>query len=200
MVTIPHMLVSFLKFSSPKKNFCGVNLSPPQNQKKKKKRGSQEIIAGLELGCFLVAGGGILGLLGQSSRSASRRRQSSDGLSPWAPRFLDYGKDSSPRPVPADVDVGSLLRSLATKHGRKYSLETVRLSLEAILQRGISTTQASEMYGINRSTLQFYLKKLNVVRRRSGFSASRQLQHQHHEQPPPDNDFDQMPLTWHQYN
>lgn len=64
------------------------------------------------------------------------------------------------------ADVEALITSLASKHGRKYSLESVRLSLEAILQQGISTTLASEMYGINRSTLQFYLKKLNVVRRR----------------------------------
>jgi hypothetical protein len=69
------------------------------------------------------------------------------------------------RPRP-DVDVGALLKSLANKQGRKYSLDSVKMSLEAILQQGVSTTQASEMYGINRSTLQFYLKKLNVVRRR----------------------------------
>lgn len=66
----------------------------------------------------------------------------------------------------AEVDVAALLRSLASKQGRKYSLDSVKMSLEAILQQGVSTTQASEMYGINRSTLQFYLKKLNVVRRR----------------------------------
>lgn len=69
------------------------------------------------------------------------------------------------RPRP-EVDLGALLKSLANKQGRKYSLQSVKMSLEAILQQGISTTQASEMYGINRSTLQFYLKKLNVVRRR----------------------------------
>lgn len=65
-----------------------------------------------------------------------------------------------------DVDVGALLKSLEKKQGRKYSLDSVKMSLDAILQQGVSTTQASEMYGINRSTLQFYLKKLNVVRRR----------------------------------
>lgn len=64
-----------------------------------------------------------------------------------------------------DVDVGRLLSSLATKQARKYSLESVKQSLEAILHLGISTSQASEMYGVNRSTLQFYLKKLNIVRR-----------------------------------
>lgn len=69
------------------------------------------------------------------------------------------------RPRP-DVDVGALLKSLEKKQGRKYSLDSVKMSLDAILQQGVSTTQASEMYGINRSTLQFYLKKLNVVRRR----------------------------------
>ncbi|XP_043284413.1 protein bric-a-brac 2 isoform X38 [Venturia canescens] len=85
----------------------------------------------------------------------------------WSSHFLDYNKKSSntrrPRP---DVDVGALLKSLANKQGRKYSLDSVKMSLEAILQQGVSTTHASEMYGINRSTLQFYLKKLNVVRRR----------------------------------
>lgn len=80
--------------------------------------------------------------------------------------FLDYKKGSNIRRLRPDVDVGALLKSLANKQGRKYSLDSVKMSLEAILQQGVSTTQASEMYGINRSTLQFYLKKLNVVRRR----------------------------------
>ncbi|XP_046416439.1 protein tramtrack, beta isoform isoform X42 [Neodiprion pinetum] len=84
----------------------------------------------------------------------------------WATHFLDYKKGSNIRRPRPDVDVGALLKSLANKQGRKYSLDSVKMSLEAILQQGVSTTQASEMYGINRSTLQFYLKKLNVVRRR----------------------------------
>lgn len=106
---------------------------------------------------FLVAGGGAL--------ARCRPRRDSGGA-PWATHFLDYKKGPNPRRLPPDVDVGALLNSLASKQGRKYSLDSVKMSLEAILQQGVSTTQASEMYGINRSTLQFYLKKLNVVRRR----------------------------------
>lgn len=103
----------------------------------------------------------------RSSHSYSSARPPSDvDVGGWgASHFLGYGKRIIPTPR-ADVDVSSLLNSLAGKQGRKYSLESVRLSLEAILEGGVSTTQASEMYGINRSTLQFYLKKLNVVRRR----------------------------------
>jgi len=84
----------------------------------------------------------------------------------WASHFLECKKLPNMRRPRPDVDVGALLKSLANKQGRKYSLDSVKMSLEAILQQGVSTTQASEMYGINRSTLQFYLKKLNVVRRR----------------------------------
>ncbi|EFN84242.1 Longitudinals lacking protein, isoforms F/I/K/T [Harpegnathos saltator] len=84
----------------------------------------------------------------------------------WASHFLDLKKVPNMRRPRPDVDVGALLKSLANKQGRKYSLDSVKMSLEAILLQGVSTTQASEMYGINRSTLQFYLKKLNVVRRR----------------------------------
>lgn len=84
----------------------------------------------------------------------------------WVSHFLDFRKVPNMRRPRPDVDVGALLKSLANKQGRKYSLDSVKMSLEAILQQGVSTTQASEMYGINRSTLQFYLKKLNVVRRR----------------------------------
>ncbi|KAL6263979.1 longitudinals lacking protein, isoforms H/M/V isoform X35 [Pogonomyrmex barbatus] len=90
----------------------------------------------------------------------------SGGGARWASHFLECKKVSNMRRPRPDVDVGALLKSLANKQGRKYSLDSVKMSLEAILQQGVSTTQASEMYGINRSTLQFYLKKLNVVRRR----------------------------------
>ncbi|KAL2738522.1 protein bric-a-brac 2-like isoform X21 [Vespula maculifrons] len=88
------------------------------------------------------------------------------GAALWASHFLDCKKVPNTRRPRPEVDVGALLKSLANKQGRKYSLDSVKMSLEAILQQGVSTTQASEMYGINRSTLQFYLKKLNVVRRR----------------------------------
>lgn len=129
---------------------------------------------------FLVAGGGA------GARSRSRGNLGSgdggggsggnngndDGGSGggaralWASHFLECKKVPNMRRPRPDVDVGALLKSLANKQGRKYSLDSVKMSLEAILQQGVSTTQASEMYGINRSTLQFYLKKLNVVRRR----------------------------------
>lgn len=116
---------------------------------------------------FLVAGGGA------GARSRSRGNLGSDGGGGdsgggalWASHFLECKKVPNMRRPRPDVDVGALLKSLANKQGRKYSLDSVKMSLEAILQQGVSTTQASEMYGINRSTLQFYLKKLNVVRRR----------------------------------
>lgn len=124
---------------------------------------------------FLVAGGGA----GARSRSRGNLGSGDDGGrgnggggggggggAPWASHFLECKKVPNMRRPRPDVDVGALLKSLANKQGRKYSLDSVKMSLEAILQQGVSTTQASEMYGINRSTLQFYLKKLNVVRRR----------------------------------
>ncbi|XP_011686609.1 PREDICTED: longitudinals lacking protein, isoforms H/M/V isoform X42 [Wasmannia auropunctata] len=113
---------------------------------------------------------------GAGARSRSRGNLSSgddggrgnggDGGAPWASHFLECNKVPNMRRPRPDADVAALLKSLANKQGRKYSLDSVKMSLEAILQQGVSTTQASEMYGINRSTLQFYLKKLNVVRRR----------------------------------
>lgn len=124
---------------------------------------------------FLVAGGGA----GARSRSRGNFGSGDDGGGDdgrdvrdvgggalWASHFLECKKLPNVRRPRPDVDVGALLKSLASKQGRKYSLDSVKMSLEAILQQGVSTTQASEMYGINRSTLQFYLKKLNVVRRR----------------------------------
>lgn len=109
---------------------------------------------------FLVTGGGAAITPIRTSGNLGR------GGAIWATHFLDYKKGSNARRPRTDVDVGALLKSLANKQGRKYSLDSVKMSLDAILQQGVSTTQASEMYGINRSTLQFYLKKLNVVRRR----------------------------------
>ncbi|KAL6434163.1 hypothetical protein ACFW04_005941 [Cataglyphis niger] len=104
---------------------------------------------------------------GAGARSRSRGNfGNGDGGALWASHFLECKKVPNMRRPRPDVDVGALLKSLASKQGRKYSLDSVKMSLEAILQQGVSTTQASEMYGINRSTLQFYLKKLNVVRRR----------------------------------
>lgn len=114
---------------------------------------------------FLVAGGGA-GARSRSRGKLGNDHGDGDGGALWASHFLECKKVPNMRRPRPDVDVGALLKSLANKQGRKYSLDSVKMSLEAILQQGISTTQASEMYGINRSTLQFYLKKLNVVRRR----------------------------------
>lgn len=123
---------------------------------------------------FLVAGGGAgarsrsRGNLGSGGDGGGGRNDDGGGGGGalWASHFLECKKLPNMRRPRPDVDVGALLKSLANKQGRKYSLDSVKMSLEAILQQGVSTTQASEMYGINRSTLQFYLKKLNVVRRR----------------------------------
>lgn len=110
------------------------------------------------------SGGGGGG--GDSGGGGSGGGSGGGGGALWASHFLECKKVPNMRRPRPDVDVGALLKSLANKQGRKYSLDSVKMSLEAILQQGVSTTQASEMYGINRSTLQFYLKKLNVVRRR----------------------------------
>ncbi|KAI4487889.1 hypothetical protein M0802_011708 [Mischocyttarus mexicanus] len=128
--------------------------------------------------CIGIVGGGVGGCGGSSGdrgNGGGNNNATTTGATLWASHFLDCKKvpnyntttttTTTRRPRP-EVDVGALLKSLANKQGRKYSLDSVKMSLEAILQQGVSTTQASEMYGINRSTLQFYLKKLNVVRRR----------------------------------
>ncbi|KAG8034882.1 hypothetical protein G9C98_007958, partial [Cotesia typhae] len=62
----------------------------------------------------------------------------------WASHFLDCKKVSivrncyinQRRESRPDVDVSALLKSLANKQGRKYSLDCVKKSLEAILQQG----------------------------------------------------------------
>ncbi|XP_011299024.1 sex determination protein fruitless isoform X47 [Fopius arisanus] len=102
---------------------------------------------------------------GGGARSSTRGDINSGGTTQLTTNFV-LNKNPQTRRTRPDVDVGSLLKSLANKQGRKYSLDSVKMSLDAILKQGISTTRASEMYGINRSTLQFYLKKLNVVRKR----------------------------------
>lgn len=45
---------------------------------------------------------------------------------------------------------------------RKYSRQSIKLALDAILNRGETVTQASIDYGIKRTSLQHYLKKLNI--------------------------------------
>ncbi|RZB39194.1 BTB domain containing protein [Asbolus verrucosus] len=45
---------------------------------------------------------------------------------------------------------------------RKYSRQSVKLALDAILNRGETVTQASIDFGIKRTSLQHYLKKLNI--------------------------------------
>lgn len=135
-------------------------------KKKTKKHGTCNKLADTSLG-FLVAGGGAGARSSRSRGNFGNDGGGRDGGALWASHFLAYKKvPTMRRPILPGVDVGALLNSLANKQGRKYSLDLVKMSLEAILEQGVSTTQASEMYGINRSTLQFYLKKLNVVRRR----------------------------------
>lgn len=45
---------------------------------------------------------------------------------------------------------------------RKYTRASVKCALDAILNRGVTVTQASYVYGIKRTSLQHYLKKLNI--------------------------------------
>lgn len=67
-----------------------------------------------------------------------------------------------------DATVDTLLRSLAGDvMFRKYSVQNVTRALEAVLKQGMTVSEASLRFGIKRSTLQFYLKKLNVVMRKS---------------------------------
>jgi transposase-like protein len=82
---------------------------------------------------------------------------------------------SEPSPAPqleaadlTDATVDTLLRSLAGDvMFRKYSVQIVTQALEAVLKEGTTVSEASLRFGIKRSTLQFYLKKLNVVMRKS---------------------------------
>lgn len=45
---------------------------------------------------------------------------------------------------------------------RKYTRASMKNALDAILNRGASVTQASHAFGIKRTSLQHYLKKLNI--------------------------------------
>lgn len=45
---------------------------------------------------------------------------------------------------------------------RKYTRTSLKNALDAILNRGVSVTQASYSFGIKRTSLQHYLKKLNI--------------------------------------
>lgn len=45
---------------------------------------------------------------------------------------------------------------------RKYTRASVRSALDAILNKGVTVTKASYVYGIKRTSLQHYLKKLNI--------------------------------------
>ena len=82
---------------------------------------------------------------------------------------------SEPPPAPqleaadlTDATVDTLLRSLAVDvMFRKYSVQNVTRALEAVLKQGMTVSESSLRFGIKRSTLQFYLKKLNVVMRKS---------------------------------
>lgn len=45
---------------------------------------------------------------------------------------------------------------------RKYSRSSLHAALDAILNKGATVTKASYLYGIKRTSLQHYLKKLNI--------------------------------------
>lgn len=45
---------------------------------------------------------------------------------------------------------------------RKYTRASLKKALDAILNRGVTVTQASYSFGIKRTSLQHYLKKLNI--------------------------------------
>lgn len=45
---------------------------------------------------------------------------------------------------------------------RKYTRASMKNALDAILNRGVTVTQASIAFGIKRTSLQHYLKKLNI--------------------------------------
>lgn len=45
---------------------------------------------------------------------------------------------------------------------RKYTRASLKNALDAILNRGVTVTQASYSFGIKRTSLQHYLKKLNI--------------------------------------
>lgn len=58
-------------------------------------------------------------------------------------------------------EIEPLLEAL---HGsiRKYSRSSLHAALDAILNKGATVTKASYLYGIKRTSLQHYLKKLNI--------------------------------------
>lgn len=62
---------------------------------------------------------------------------------------------------PVQFEIEPLLETLQGSI-RKYTRTSVRLALDAILNKGITVTKASYLYGIKRTSLQHYLKKLNI--------------------------------------
>lgn len=60
-----------------------------------------------------------------------------------------------------EFEIEPLLRVLQGSI-RKYSRISLRNALDAILNRGLTVTKASYLYGIKRTSLQHYLKKLNI--------------------------------------
>ncbi|XP_066991965.1 longitudinals lacking protein, isoforms H/M/V isoform X21 [Anabrus simplex] len=113
-------------------------------------------------------GGGYLGQL-----YSLIQRHVPPPLSLDAPHLLEAPQwlPVSPKREAADLTgdtVDCLLRSLAGDvMFRKYSVHNVTQALEAVLKKGSTVSQASIRFGIKRSTLQFYLKKLNIVMRKS---------------------------------
>lgn len=67
--------------------------------------------------------------------------------------------------VSGGVDIASLvakLRGNFRSRRRGYSDEAIYHALDSILNCGVSVSRASQNFGIKRTSLQFYLKKLNI--------------------------------------
>lgn len=88
--------------------------------------------------------------------------------------FLDASVSRGRYAAPPDIDKPSFARTelyefeidplldLLQGSVRKYTRASMKRALDAILNRGVSVTQASYSYGIKRTSLQHYLKKLNI--------------------------------------
>lgn len=88
--------------------------------------------------------------------------------------FLDASVSRCRYAAPPDIDKPWCTRSdyyefeidplldLLQGSVRKYTRASMKNALDAILNRGASVTQASYTFGIKRTSLQHYLKKLNI--------------------------------------
>lgn len=76
-----------------------------------------------------------------------------------APPFID--KPSRMRNECVKFEIDPLLDVLQVSM-RKYTRASLKNALDAILNKGVTVTQASYSFGIKRTSLQHYLKKLNI--------------------------------------